>query len=123
MQLNLAAQLHKQKKEDRKTSPLKRTPEWLDRETCAVSERKDGKHIDLTYYCPGCTSVTKRSTHTVYLGRDKKTLDHIQGLVAEKVQHKHSTHSHTHEVAEKPSTQRLLRLATAAKRKVAVMES
>jgi hypothetical protein len=123
MQLNLAAQLHKQKKEDRKNSLLKRTPEWLDRETCAVSERKDGKNIDLTYYCPGCSSVKKCSTHTVYLGQSKKTLDQIQDIIAEKVQSKHGKHNHTHEAPQEPSTQRLQHIATDAKRKVAAMES
>ena len=123
MQLNLAAQLHKQKKEDRKTSLLKRTPEWLDRETCVVSERKDGKNIDLTYYCPGCSSVKKCSTHTVYLGQSKKTLDQIQDIIAEKVQSKHGKHNHTHEAPQEPSTQRLQHIATDAKRKMAVMES
>ena len=126
MQLNAAALLCQQRKEKRKATLLARTPSWLDRETCALTERKDGVNINLWYYCPGCSPDKLCKTHTIYIKQMQELpIEDIQDIVAEKVQSKHGAHNQSEQASEEPltSTKRLQNTAVAAKRKVSKMQS
>ena len=104
----------------RKNVLLSRTPSWLDRRSCTLTERPDGRNINLYYYCPGCSPDKKLPCHTVYLGKYGAKLSAEQKaiIICEKIQDSHGKHNDSHEAPELATQQRLQNDVKATKRKL-----
>ena len=105
----------------RKAALLARAPSWLDRSSCALSERPCGRRIDLCYYCLGCSPDKKLPCDTVCLrpkGPGMTVEEKAQKICEKLINGRHHKHNHSFEAPEAPSDARLVNELKATKRKL-----